>query len=520
MPNDFLERQEDVNAVKEGLLQSKNIFNLLANLYFICASQFTKLDNLIEAKIEKEKFLHYHHTFKQELSEIISQNIFTTDFRLEILKQDIFTTDFQKVIGVLKRVNGSSKHEYLIIAWAFLKSIDWAVSDNTIYLDNMKTVRSSTSAPFEAKTYRLLFKPNNLILDTIKNKLPGSQLKTGIDIGQRIEDQLQKIIMFEELPSRRIEFKSADKKVNDLLTGQGQNLAFAVAPICYDYDYTFKPFQSDEGVSYVFDEIKNRQEIIRIIDALLRRCIQEDLHIVVFPELAIDGQMREYISDWLKINNTDGKIIMVIAGSYHMLKDKREETYENNCIVYRFDGNELWVQKKMNRFQLVEDDIKEVISGTEKGFQEFKKLFKETDRRGYEHIEISDTLVLYDSPIGRMAVTICLDFIVKENVRLLIDPQVNIIFLPAMSLTLEKMRIANVSMGNFGDASVFCANNCWIITGGEKGNFKPKQASYIYLPHKNGIEQLKCNEDSDCVRCELKILRISGILERESLRAL
>ena len=107
--------------------------------------------------------------------------------------------------------------------------------------------------------------------------------------------------------------------------------------------------------------------------------------------------------------------------------------------------------------------------------------------------------------------TICLDFFVKENLRQLLDPHANIIFVPAMSSSLKKMEAANVSLGNFGAASAFCSNSCWIVTGGDKGNFNPKNAGYIYIPCKNGFRRLNCRPECGCSECTPEIFRVSQI---------
>ncbi|MGE5342014.1 MAG: nitrilase-related carbon-nitrogen hydrolase [Candidatus Omnitrophota bacterium] len=486
----------NANEIMEGLVKSKNIYNLLANLYFLCSKEFITIYNFLQEDSNRRKFHSYLQNFKKEL---------------EPLSQDIFTTDFQKVIKILKRVKGASGKDCLIIAWSFLRAIDLTISNDRAFLKKMEAIWCDVSEPFGIKRYRFLFKPKNLILNMIKNKLPDHKLKSGIHIGQRIEDRLQNIIMYEELPGRKIRFGTIDKEVNELLNEQGKNLAFAVAPISCNYDYSFKRFDSSEGVPYVFDEIKNRQEIKALIDALLRRCIREDVHIVVFPELTIDGPLREYLSGWLRDNNTARKIIMVIAGSYHMLENEGKEKYVNSSMIYRFDGRELWKQEKMHQFQLDEEDISELRTSTGSGLQNFKNLFNVTDLKGWEHIQISDTLVLYDSPVGRMAVAICLDFIVRENMKLLLEPHANIIFVPAMSASLKKMEIANKHLGTFGAASIFCANSCWLLTGGEKKNLNFDHTSYIYLPYKGRLRRLKCHSDCNCLQCTLEIIRISEI---------
>jgi hypothetical protein len=209
---------------------------------------------------------------------------------------------------------------------------------------------------------------------------------------------------------------------------------------------------------------------------------------------------------------------MVFAGSYHILKDNQKDKYENSCIVYRYDGKKLWEQKKMNQFQLDEYDIKELRSYQSKGFRVFRKLFKEVDKKGWEKIDIYNKLFIYDSSIGRMAVTICLDYFVKEKEKLLIEPHVNLIFVPSMSKSLRRMNISNLDYGTFGLGSIFCANSCWVITGGKKSNFKSKNASYIYIPRREGLIRLNCKGKCDCKNCNFPTFRIAKVSEENTLQ--
>ncbi len=490
---------EKVPGIKENLLRSENIFNLIANLYYLCATEFVTIYNLLQDDQHKSKFLNYFHNYKQELLEKCD---------------DLLGSDYEEIIGVLRRLDDFKGEEFLIGLWAYLKSIDFIFSGDRVYLDTITPVRCRTSDYFGAREFLLFFKPNNLIFETIKDKSPEGKLKIGFNIGQRIEDHLQKLILYEENLSRKIEFRKIDPLVNELLLEKSEKLAFAIAPIFYDFDYSFKSFNSSRGVPYVFGEIKNKETIARAIDHVLNKCIKKNVNVVVFPELTIDEELRDYISNWLKLNNIKKKIIMVVAGSYHVLKDGKKNRYENICTVYRFDGKKLWEQKKMNQFQLDEDDIKKLLFSELKGFRSFKELFGASDTKGWEKIQISNTLKIYDSSIGRMAVAICLDYFVKEKEKLLIEPNVNIIFVPAMSWSLKRMDISNFDFGTFGLASIFCANSCWIITGGEKGKFDKANSSYIYIPQKGGLKHMGCRAKYDCFNCSIKIFRVSQISKR------
>ena len=491
----------NITEIKENLIKSEDIFNLLANLYYVCSTEFTSIYNLMRNNDNyRKKFLYFFHNYNQEFLEICD---------------DIFVADFRKITDILSKVRTSGKNIFLLNIWAYLRSIDLITYSDSIYLNTMKDIRCKVSDCFGIKEFLLLFKPKNLIFNTIKNKFPEGKLKIGFDIGQRIEDHLQNLIFYEELLSRKIDIKSIDPLVNQLLLEKSENLSFAVAPISFDFGYSFKSFKSLHGVPYVFDRIENWKEISTVIGAVLKKCVKEDVNVIVFPELTINKELRNYISNWLYDNNKKKIIIMVVAGSYHKIKYKNK--YENSSIVYRFDGKKLWEQHKMNQFQLDEEDIKRLISSKLKGLQNFKKMFHRSDKKGWERIEISNKLVIYDTVIGRMAITICLDYFVREKEKLLIEPNVNLIFVPAMSATLKKMDVANFDLGTFGLASIFCANSCWVITGGEKNKFNRDNSSYIYIPQRNGLQRLNCVIDSNCINCNFKVFRISKNLYDDNL---
>jgi predicted amidohydrolase len=486
--------RKKISEIKQNLIKSEDIYTLIANLYCLCATEFTTIHALIQKDNYRGSFLNYFHTYKQRLMQI---------------GHDIFTADFLKIIAILKTVNSSRQQGFLVSIWAYLRAIDIMVSDDAIYLNTRISEKCNASDFFGGKKYLLLFKPKNLIFETIKKRPPEKKIKSGFDVGLRIDDQLQKLILYQEHHTWKIDIKRIDSYVDELLLAQGTNLAFAVAPIYYDFEYSFKRFKSYEGVPYIFAEIKNRGKIKEIITHILNRCLEEKVHILVLPELTIDEKLRGHISTWLRQNNTEKTIIMVVAGSYHILKDKREDKYENSSVVYRYDGVEIWKQEKMNQFQMDEDDIKKFRTSTERGFKELRTLFKPTDKRAWENIEPSNILLLHDSVIGRMAVAICLDFLVYEKGKLLIEPHVNLIFVPSMSPTLKRFGSSNIDLGTFRQAAVFCANSCWIITGGEKCKFRPNDASYIYVPQKGGLMHLKHCPQCDCLSCNLKIYRIS-----------
>jgi predicted amidohydrolase len=202
---------------------------------------------------------------------------------------------------------------------------------------------------------------------------------------------------------------------------------------------------------------------------------------------------------------------MVIAGSYHSPNKKRENSFKNVAKVFRYDGELLWKQKKMHRFQMSRQDIKQLMEDERPGFSSFQNHFNEELSRAWEKIDIHDTLMIFDSSIGRMAVCICLDFFVPERNTQLVSPYVNIIFVPALSKTVKRMKKESRASGSATHSAVFCANHCWMISGGENNTIKEEDTSFIYMPLKKFPKHLKCVQD--CSKCKFPKQRISEIFQ-------
>lgn len=490
------------SETKKNLTMSEDIYNLLANLYSLCANRFTLIHNLIKNNGKYcAEFRDKQRKYKIDLLQLLGK------------AGDIFTADFSQILYTIETMPGTDEENFLIAIWAYFSAIDLSMANEKIYLNTYSPILCRASGYFGTKEYRLLFKPRNLIFTAIKDECSSEdQIKINKDIGERIKDWLQNLIFYEVPLSRNIDIKKIDPVVDHMLLDQGKNLAFAVAPVYCDYKYSFKTFNMPDGAAYVFENIKNKPAISQHIDYVLRTCLEKDVHIVVFPELSIDLELRREVSDWLRLNNHEKKIIMVTAGSWHILKDKERQTYVNNSTIFRFDGEVLWEQKKMHPFKLNAGDIQELLSLNLRGVEEFGKLLDAPDQQCWEKIEIADTLEIFDSSIGRMAITICLDYFVKEREDLLVETIVNLIFLPAMSPTLNKIKKSSFDSGTWGMASVFCANSCWIITGGKIDEFKKKHSSFIYTPQIGGMIETVCT--ADCSKCNFPIFRISEISKK------
>jgi predicted amidohydrolase len=485
---------------KEQILRSTDILNLLGNLYVLCAREFTGIYNHIQNNREGcLDFFTIYQAFQEEIRQICEEQGTFDVFKLEIK-------------GILDKLpeNCNGAQSFPVTAWALLKALDISMGEAPHHLSAMDSVMICKASPALGNhRFRLLFKPENLIWEMLQEA--DIMIRTGDNIGIRIEDHLKKLIFYREDLTRRIKINRLNKKVDIPLAQRETELAIAISPICCSFDYSFESFRSNGTVPYVFSGINNKEKIKPFIDRALNQCLDENVAIVVFPELTIDSNLRKYIADWLRLNNSEQRILMVIAGSFHFPVNGENGTdgkYVNSSVAFAYDGQELWKQEKMHPFKLTEQEIKKMFENSKNG--RFKEMFNKDDTEGRERIEISDTLEVIESSIGRMATLICLDLIVKEKGLLVVNPGINMIFAPTMSRTLSRMVGAAREFGTNQQASVFCANSCWVISGGRLENVDNKNTGFIYTPKSRGFEKIDCNR-KDCAKCRLHYIRVGNL---------
>jgi hypothetical protein len=147
------------NELKTNLINSTDIFNLLANLYVLCAGRFTLIYNLTRNDGSYSvKFREDQRRYKIDLLQILEK------------ADDIFSADFSRIIHTIEMIREDDEKEFLVAIWAYFSAIDLSLSDDRIYLNTYTSIPCRASKYFGAKEYRLLFKPRNLIFTAIKDE--------------------------------------------------------------------------------------------------------------------------------------------------------------------------------------------------------------------------------------------------------------------------------------------------------------------------------------------------------------
>lgn len=142
----------------------------------------------------------------------------------------------------------------------------------------------------------------------------------------------------------------------------------------------------------------------------LERCREAPADLVVIPELALDksmlGRLATELSEWRNADAT-GLLPMLIVGQLHEPDPKRPGRYRNRPAVITPDGLLDWPYWKKRAFEW--DGLREALG------------------------EPPPYLVAIDSPLGRVVVTICLDFLDAAVHASILRLQPSVVVIPAMT---------------------------------------------------------------------------------------
>ncbi len=198
-----------------------------------------------------------------------------------------------------------------------------------------------------------------------------------------------------------------------LPAGQPLNkLSIALAP----YDSGFKPElliykEKEQGIipfRYMRTKKPARSEVKQKLEALLTAAIDHDVDVLIFPELTVDHDAQTVIGDFLAFRNTQAQLKLVVAGSFH--RERYEGGYVNLAPMLDWQGNVVWRHRKLQPYKMLSGEI-----AKSPNVNEILRLFKaKTGNHVEENIQTSYPLAFVDTPIGRMATLICLDYLLDK----------------------------------------------------------------------------------------------------------
>jgi len=217
-----------------------------------------------------------------------------------------------------------------------------------------------------------------------------------------------------------------------------------------------------------------REEIIepmRIkIKEIVSKAHSEDVNILIFPEMSIDFNYMQLFDDVKDLAKQYEMII--IPGSFHNLESK-----ENLCRVIGPDGL-LWEQQK-NIPAIIHIEGKRFIERLESSVPS-KKIF------------------IYGTEYGRIAITICRDFL-DMDLRVALknsEPPVDLIINPAFTPVTADFKAAHF------DARRSIYAYCFFANIAEYGN------SLIYSPEKDRIERTLLPKEEGLIVKEVNLFQL------------
>jgi len=217
-----------------------------------------------------------------------------------------------------------------------------------------------------------------------------------------------------------------------------------------------------------------REEKVGIVRSTVKNMVENahanEINILIFPEMSIDLNYRELleeITDLAKLYD-----MFIIPGSYH-----DQETKKNLSMVFGPDGI-LWKQEK---------HIPAIIHLEGKRFKE-----------GIDVGEIPRKTIICNTEYGRIAITICRDFLDMDlRVELKnFEPPVDIILNPAFTPVTADFKAAHF------DARRSIYAYCFFANIAEFGD------SLIYTPEKERIERTIQSKKEDLIYKDIDLFKL------------
>lgn len=216
---------------------------------------------------------------------------------------------------------------------------------------------------------------------------------------------------------------------------------------------------NDNEKYFSFIEPNNKEQYYQNVEKRFQTILEEDPHFIILPELFspidLQNNMRNQIEEYYdnKVSKLEEpSLILAFPGSFH---DKEGKSIYNKSIISNGSGSKINVVYKHNEFKIYKN---ETYTGDLEVFQKFD---------GLEDIAINKrNITIYDTPIGRIAILICIDFLIDHIARVLEDRCVDLIFVMAMTPNPSKGKFerriqefseknnALIIIGNNGDSEV------------------------------------------------------------------
>ncbi len=377
--------------------------------------------------------------------------------------------------------------QLLVAGAATLKALDAYHRSRRIVVERRQFDLPPASLPTRATRSLFLAPPERPIEETIPEPLVRDLGDYRNDLRSYL-DLWWHVVTLEGRPVRPC-CEELDAEVAAVLTERlekPQDLTIGLATPFSDLEYRI---ESDpdrchpaDGTPYRFAGLEGQECRRRSREALERivgACAANRLDVLCFPELTLDNDSLRDLATLLAAENDNDYPALVVAGSFHLPGDN---CWLNRCTVLDGRGKPLFRQDKCVAFKLPPARAREL---GEVG----RQLLGIDERGGYEDIDVSTELRMIDSPLGRLAMPICLDYCGDELTDLVVASGVNLFLVPAMTERMRPFHDQAVFLGGRTRAVSFAVNSAWLLKrlGKDEEEVENELLVMGYLPRKGGL---------------------------------
>jgi predicted amidohydrolase len=232
------------------------------------------------------------------------------------------------------------------------------------------------------------------------------------------------------------------------------------------------------GAAFVhLSQISNEAELLAEIPDVLATARDQEITLLVLPELSIPQGVETEIQRILRTHGPDGHPILTLFGRCHR-KNEKNGLYLNEAVLLGPDGSEILCYLKQTRYT----GRHVVVAWDEENHPaETSPAKKQVPVYLEEQIELGDKLLVLDFPFGNLAPLICLDLLHLGLNEILRQSHADLFVVPSLSETTGAHRASATRLMISNRASTFVTNR-WIED-------KPAEPSFYRIPSEEGVRQ-------------------------------
>ena len=316
-------------------------------------------------------------------------------------------------------------------------------------------------------------------------------LRTGGKVATRLRDYLQNLTCVNVPAGYDLDFGVLNSTLRMTFPADLHQCKILSVPLVDQiahFDIETFSLNSQGERPFRFRQLLRSERIAELAISALRSASEKGATVVIFPELCVPDVIRSAIREGLR-TNAFPNIKIVVAGSFH---EQVGEYWYNICHVLGPDGQDLWQQRKFEPFVLMRYEAQRMPS--------FAYL---SDCDSREHIYTSPRVVtVRDTPLGRMAILICSDFLRSDPCReILFDLRVDIVLVPSLSPVLDPDFISPAKdfAVNSETITIVC-NACAFAREARQDVGGSFDLGFVFIPQYPPIRWFRCDAlPGDCI---------------------